>query len=66
MLIAIANLLISASNFLFPVETISLNNSVLAKAIERDTRRLKPDNANFGKFLLDITPEIRAKVQLKV
>lgn len=40
MLIALANMLISSSNFLFPVETVSLNTSVLEESIERDMRRL--------------------------
>lgn len=66
MLIAIANLLISSSNFLFPVETVSLNSSVLQTSIERDTRRLDPNSPNFANFLLHVPPKIREKIQSRV
>ena len=40
MLIAIANLIISSSNFLFPTERVHLNNSEFEASIVRDLDRL--------------------------
>lgn len=56
MLIALANMLISSSNFLFPVETVSLNTSVLEESIERDTRRLNL-TVTAEDFLLELEHE---------
>lgn len=55
MLIALANMLISSSNFLFPVETVSLNTSVLEESIERDMRRLNA-TLTMDDFLDGIAP----------
>lgn len=51
MLIGIANILISTSNFLFPVERVSLKTSEFEYAIERDLRRLPDNGESFIPFL---------------
>uniref|UniRef100_A0A914ZJ48 Solute carrier organic anion transporter family member n=1 Tax=Parascaris univalens TaxID=6257 RepID=A0A914ZJ48_PARUN len=43
LMIALANFLISMSNFLFPVESIRLNGSVVEQRIEIDSERLSDD-----------------------
>nr|CAD2173693.1 unnamed protein product [Meloidogyne enterolobii] len=55
-LIAIANLLISSSHFLFPVKTIELNTSTLEWQIESDIRRL-PVGTGFDQFLAELPAE---------
>ncbi|KAL7071638.1 hypothetical protein ACQ4LE_009512 [Meloidogyne hapla] len=59
-LIAVANLLISSSHFLFPVEKIKLNTSTLEWQIESDIRRL-PVGTGFDQFLAELPAEQWAK-----
>ncbi|KAI1716029.1 organic anion transporter polypeptide (OATP) family domain-containing protein [Ditylenchus destructor] len=65
-LIAVANMLISASNFLFPVETVSLDNSVLQNSLEMDTRRLNTANISLQQFLRELSPNLREGVEQKI
>ncbi|KAI1707365.1 organic anion transporter polypeptide (OATP) family domain-containing protein [Ditylenchus destructor] len=65
-LIAVANMLISASNFLFPVETVSLDNSVLQNSLEMDTRRLNTANISLHQFLRELSPNLREGVEQKI
>ncbi|CAD5224170.1 unnamed protein product [Bursaphelenchus okinawaensis] len=62
MLIAIANILISTSNFLFPVERVDLKTSDFEEAIERDISRMS--NAN-SRILQLLPNEIRQIVSGK-
>lgn len=55
-LISVANIIISSSNFLFPVETVNLENSEFEKSIERDLRRLPDVNVTFYNKL---SPNVR-------
>ena len=64
-LIAIANMLISASNFLFPVGEVILDTSTVEREIEWNTRRLPP-TANFEKFLAELPSEqMRQRIREK-
>jgi hypothetical protein len=57
--------LISASNFLFPVEQVTLNTSTLEREIERDTRRL-PAIIGFHNFLAELPSEhLRQQARMK-
>lgn len=47
MLIAIANVIIATSNFLFPVDRVELQNSQFEISIERDLRRMSNVNSSF-------------------
>ncbi|CAD5232022.1 unnamed protein product [Bursaphelenchus xylophilus] len=51
MLIAIANLLISTSNFLFPVERVDLKTSDFQETIERDISRMANEGASIPYLL---------------
>lgn len=46
-LISVANVIISSSNFLFPVERVNLENSQFERSIERDLQRLPNVNTSF-------------------
>ncbi|KAI6189840.1 Solute carrier organic anion transporter family member [Aphelenchoides bicaudatus] len=59
MLIAVANIIISASNFLFPVDRINLENAEFERSIERDLRRLPNVNTSFYNHL---RPNVRQNI----
>uniref|UniRef100_A0A915ECQ6 Solute carrier organic anion transporter family member n=1 Tax=Ditylenchus dipsaci TaxID=166011 RepID=A0A915ECQ6_9BILA len=52
-----------ASNFLFPVETVSLNNTVFQTSIERDIRRFDVNTNSLNKFLAELSPEQKEGVR---
>jgi hypothetical protein len=59
-LISVANVIISSSNFLFPVERINLENSQFERSIERDLRRLPNANISFyDKLPFEIRQQLR-------
>ncbi|KAI6199858.1 Solute carrier organic anion transporter family member [Aphelenchoides besseyi] len=62
MLIAVANLIISSSNFLFPVQRIDLNNSAFSTSIERDLDRLPQ---GVGALLPKLPASARHELQTK-
>jgi hypothetical protein len=59
-MISVANVIISSSNFLFPVDRINLENSEFEKSIERDLRRLPNATISFyEKLPFEIRQQLR-------
>ncbi|KAL3097073.1 hypothetical protein niasHS_002789 [Heterodera schachtii] len=54
-LIAIANILISSSNFVFTGSEVNLNTSTVMRSLERNIHRL-PSNVTLAHFLAEISP----------
>lgn len=59
-------MLISSSNFLFPVETFTLNASILQQSIERDVRRIDKQTLSFENFFNGLTPNLKEVIRQKV
>lgn len=59
-------MLISSSNFLFPVETFTLNASILQQSIERDVRRIDKQTLSFENFFNSLTPDLKDAIRQKV